>query len=169
MTPPTNPPPTAPASAEPKTCIECGGPLQWRCPACRIAQSKDVAAPPQLAEGERALAARLADWGSDAYELQPAEISDAKKDMRAAADLLDSQAAELAALRASAASVQADQRDSLRYRIWREHFAGATSCEISGLMIALADSWTPEAVDAAIDAALAAKGEGAPPAPGGAA
>lgn len=35
-------------SAEPaqsQTCIECGGPLQWRCPTCRIAQSAAVAEP----------------------------------------------------------------------------------------------------------------------------
>ena len=164
------------SSAEPampaeRTCVECGGPLQWRCPACRIAQSKDVAAPPQLAEGERALAARLADWGSDAYELQPAEISDAKKDMRAAADLLDSQAAELAALRASAASVQADQRaelDRLRSAIvWALGASGEFRPQ--GTM----DGkywWRGELAERAglswdgvkyIDAALAAKGEGA--------
>lgn len=31
--------------AQPVACVECGGPLQWRCPACRIAQSRAVAQP----------------------------------------------------------------------------------------------------------------------------
>jgi hypothetical protein len=29
-----------------KECVECGGELQWRCPACRIAQSAAVAQAP---------------------------------------------------------------------------------------------------------------------------
>lgn len=46
------------------------------------------------------LAERLRDWGSETYELQPLEIPDAMRDMRAAADLIERQAAELAALQA---------------------------------------------------------------------
>jgi RecJ-like exonuclease len=34
-------------------CVECGGPLQWRCPACRIAQSADVADDALRADAER--------------------------------------------------------------------------------------------------------------------
>lgn len=136
MTTPTNPPPTAPASAEPTACIECGGPLQWRCPACRIAQSKDVAAPPQLAPASaeqfdesacRATCticnddpmnggkwpcakatARLRAAPPQLAEGERAElvkhlrdhhnwrVADAARYIPAAADLLDSQAAELA-------------------------------------------------------------------------
>jgi hypothetical protein len=34
-----------PAPSSPVVCPECDGPLQWRCPACRIAQRKAVADP----------------------------------------------------------------------------------------------------------------------------
>ena len=43
-------PPTDPA---PRVCPECDGPLQWRCPACRIAQSESVAEPAPQAEPSR--------------------------------------------------------------------------------------------------------------------
>jgi hypothetical protein len=36
--------------AEPAVCPECDGPLQWRCPACRIAQSAAVAEPATAGE-----------------------------------------------------------------------------------------------------------------------
>jgi hypothetical protein len=36
--------------AEPAVCPECDGPLQWRCPACRIAQTEAVAEPAPQAE-----------------------------------------------------------------------------------------------------------------------
>lgn len=39
------PSPTEPAMPAERTCIECGGALQWRCPACRIAQSAQAAMP----------------------------------------------------------------------------------------------------------------------------
>lgn len=196
MTTPTNPPPTAPASAEPslRHCPHCGEGVASFCRGktadCKLGLPLPAASP-QLAEGERA--ALLTDEQIDSIQeaayralvakgynggmageqwdhasaraieravldSQAAELAEAREMLAAHDAIRSGLEAELARLRASAASVQADQRDSLRYRIWREHFAGATSCEISGLMIALADSWTPEAVDAAIDAA-AGKGE----------
>lgn len=51
-------PPSQPAQAaeqfsatiEAQVCPECEGPLQWRCPVCRIAQSEGVAEPAQAAQ-----------------------------------------------------------------------------------------------------------------------
>ena len=63
-----------------------------------------------------------------------------------------SQAAELEALRA----------DAERYRIWRHEFTGNESDEATPVIIALNDAWTPEAVDAVLDAARAALKEQAP-------
>lgn len=47
-----------------------------------------------------------------------------------------------------------EARDAARYRKWREEFAGAPDEEAGSMLHALNDAWTPDAVDAAIDAAL---------------
>lgn len=67
-----------------------------------------------------------------------------------------------AALAAQAAELEALRADAERYRIWRHEFTGDESDEATPLIIALNDAWTPEAVDAVLDAARAALKERAP-------
>jgi hypothetical protein len=48
-------------------------------------------------------------------------------------------------------------KDALRYRKWRaDYTAPDADAEPTPMMVALCDAWTPEAVDAIIDAALEA-------------
>ena len=68
-----------------------------------------------------------------------------------------------AALSAQAAEVEALRADAERYRIWRHEFTGNESDEATPVIIALNDAWTPEAVDAVLDAARAALKEQTPP------
>ena len=66
------------------------------------------------------------------------------------------------AIAAQAAEVEALRADAERYRIWRHEFTGNESDEATPVIIALNDAWTPEAVDAVLDAARAALKERAP-------
>ena len=65
-------------------------------------------------------------------------------------------------LAAQAAEVEALRADAERYRIWRHEFTGNESDEATPVIIALNDAWTPEAVDAVLDAARAALKEQTP-------
>jgi hypothetical protein len=56
---------------------------------------------------------------------------------------------------APAAEPLTDARDAARYRRWRDDYADQADEPVSDLMTALADAWTPDQVDAAIDTALA--------------
>ena len=47
------------------------------------------------------------------------------------------------------------RKDAARYRKWREEYASGTDTT-NAMLSALADCWTPDAVDEVIDAAMAA-------------
>ena len=66
------------------------------------------------------------------------------------------------AVAAQAAELEALRADAERYRIWRHEFTGNESDEATPVIIALNDAWTPEAVDAVLDAARAALKEQTP-------
>lgn len=75
-----------------------------------------------------------------------AELKAEVERLRAAAD---------AALAAAPPAPDAQARDAARYRLWRDAYAnGNNGTEIDPLLMALSDAWTPDAVDAAIDAAM---------------
>ena len=59
-------------------------------------------------------------------------------------------------LAAARAKVEALREDAERYRKWRADYTDRTD-EVSDLLIALADAWEPEQVDAAIDSARKAQ------------
>ena len=74
------------------------------------------------------------------------------------------QAEEVRALRrdrdALRASAEKDRADAERYRIWRDDYTEAHSGGPSSLLIDLADAWTPDGVDYAIDKERAARAQG---------
>jgi hypothetical protein len=61
----------------PLACVECGGPLQWRCPTCRIAQSAAVADADMTSDELMKLVTRYTeacdDLGADLFNQTAAE------------------------------------------------------------------------------------------------
>jgi hypothetical protein len=57
---------------------------------------------------------------------------------------------------AAIAELEALRKDAERYRIWRSAYTNTdrTPHAINPMLVAIADAWTPEELDAAIDAAI---------------